>query len=60
MKVIYLLQNNTKQKILGFQNTRLILPWINFLWIGKFTKAEKKSWKLQALNQAFFRAEQVS
>ena len=29
--ILYLLQTNTKQKILGFQNTRLILPRINFL-----------------------------
>ena len=28
---IYLLQNNTKQQILGFQNRRLTLSWINSL-----------------------------
>ena len=29
--IIHLFQNNTKQKIFGFQNTRLILPSVNFL-----------------------------
>ena len=29
--ILHLLQSNTEQKILGFQNTRLILSWINFL-----------------------------
>ena len=61
---MYLLQNNTKQKILGFQNTRLILSWANFLSMGKFLKPQilgwKLGWELQAPNQELFVAEQVS
>ena len=61
---MYLLQNNTKQKILGFQNTRLILSWANFLSMGKFLKPQilgwKLGWELQAPNQKLFVAEQVS
>ena len=39
--VLYFPQNDTKEKILGFQNKRLILSSINFLWMGKFAKTQK-------------------
>ena len=45
-RILYLLQNNTKQKVFGFQNTRFILPWINLLELDKFAKTQILGWKI--------------
>ena len=49
--LLYFLQSNTKQKVFGFQNTRLILPWINLLQMDEFAKSQllgqKWGWKVK-------------
>ena len=60
------LQNNTKQKTFGFENTRLMFHQLIFCkWVNSKNpdirkKFKMKSWKLQVRNQDFFGKGQIS